>query len=294
MIMDLSIIIVNFNNPHLLGTCISTIIASNPHMKYEIIIVDNASNYDVKEQIANSKWQTVPISLIQNKTNIGFGNANNKGAEKAKGKYLLFLNTDIEVLDDAINAMYAFIKNQDTDVIVGGKLLNPDKTPQPSAGPFFTIPVVFAMLFLKGDRIGLTRYSPREIRSVDWVSGACFMIKRETFRALDGFDKQIFMYMEEVDLMYRAGKKGIQTIFYSEAQFIHLGAATSTSRTIPILNIYDGLQYFYHKQYPVQDQRILSFLLKTKARISFILGLAVGNEQVARTYREAMRRLVIT
>lgn len=258
-------------------------------MKFEIIIVDNASDYDVRRQLAKSAWRTIPISLIQNKTNIGFGKANNKGAKKATGTYLLFLNTDIEVLDDAINSIYSCIRSHDETVIIGGKLFNADMSDQPSAGPFYSLPVVFAMLFLKGDFIGLTRYSPHTSQPVDWVSGACIMMKRETFVLLDGFDEKIFMYMEEVDLIYRARMNGIRTLFCSEAQFIHLGAATSKSRTMQILNIYEGLTYFYLKHHSRRDQYILNSLLKTKAGISIILGKIMGRRELVETYSKALK-----
>src|SRR4030042_1254966 len=94
------------------------------------------------------------------------------------------------------------------NAFIGGKLFNSDRTPQSSCGPFFSLPVVFAALFLRGDRIGLTRYSPNKPRRVDWISGACIMAPKKLF--LDGllFDEKIFMYMEEIDLLYRAKKKG--------------------------------------------------------------------------------------
>lgn len=286
--MDLSIVIVNFNNPHLLDMCLSSIARSKPSMRYEVIVVDNASSYDVSSQIASHKKQLHNLKLIKKTTNTGFGRANNRGVKAATGTYVLFLNTDIEVIDGAINTLYDYTVKQKSDCIVGGKLVNPDMSDQPSAGPFFSLPVVFAMLFLKGDSIGLSRYSPQTSRPVDWVSGACFMMRRDVFLKTGGFDERIFMYMEELDIMYRARLQGTRTLFCSESLFIHLGAATSKNRTTPIINIFKGLTYIYSKHYSSLHQQILVYMLKTKAQISIILGKIMGDRELVERYEEAM------
>lgn len=283
--MDLSIIIVNYNHKHLIQKCIETIIASKPSLRYEIIVVDNGSDYDVKSQISTFKHQFPDIHLIKNKENVGFGRANNQGVVKARGTWVLFLNTDIEVLDRAIDALYSFAVHRNNHSIVGGKLLNVDGSDQKSAGSFFTIWNTFALLFLKGDSLGLTRYSPHTPRHVDWLSGACFMIKKSDFKRIGGFDEGIFMYMEEVDLMYRAHMKGIVTWFCPNARFIHIGAATS-GRAKSIINIYRGLIYFYTKHFPDKLPQ-LQFLLATKARVSVILGKVTGNTYLVTTYDQA-------
>lgn len=283
--MDLSIIIVNYNHKHLIQKCIETIIASKPSMKYEIIVVDNGSDYDVKSQISAFKRLGEDIHLIKNKENVGFGRANNQGVEKARGTWVLFLNTDIEVLDRAIDELYSFANHRNNHSIAGGKLINVDGSDQKSAGAYFTIWNTFALLFLKGDRLGLTRYSPPIPRQVDWLSGACFMIKKSDFKSIGGFDEGIFMYMEEVDLMYRAHMNGIITWFCPAARFIHIGAATS-GRNKSIINIYRGLIYFYSKHFPDKLPK-LRFLLATKAHVSVILGKVTGNTYLVTTYDQA-------
>ncbi len=101
------------------------------------------------------------IRLILNKENSGFGKANNQGVKIAKSKYILLLNSDTVTLNNAIEKLFNYFKeNENLIHFVGAKLYNKDMTEQPSAAPFFTIPVVFAALFLKGDYWGLTRSSP--------------------------------------------------------------------------------------------------------------------------------------
>lgn len=297
--MELSIIIINYNTANLLLTCTDSIIKSleNCFLNYEVIIVDNGSKDDSIERIKNHAPRVGgrelrimnKLKIIENKKNVGFGTANNQGAQIAVGEYLLFLNTDITVLNNSIEKLYKFIRNDDKIKVAGGKLFNKDLTEQTSCGPFFSLPVVFATLFLRGDKIGLTRFSPKKITKVDWVSGACFIMRKSDFERLQGFDEKIFMYMEEVDLFYRAYKKNWQLFFYPEAKFVHLGAATSKNLTIPILNIYKGLLYFYKKHRSASELFVLRLMLNIKALIALLIGYLSGNSYLKKTYQQAWK-----
>jgi hypothetical protein len=290
--MKLSIIIVNYNNPQLLSKLLESIFLFPLSFSYEIIIVDNNSSYDVKSQVNSFKklHELTPIHLIQNQTNEGFGKANNQGVAIAKGDYLLFLNTDIEVLNNAIEKLvwYAHTKKNS---IIGSKLFNKDMTSQSSCGPFYTLFNIFVMLFLKGDQLGITRYSPDIVKKVDWVSGACFLIRRDDFKNIGGFDDSIFMYMEEIDLCMRAKQKGMHILFYPDAQFIHLGAATSTTRMEPIVNIFRGILYLYKKHFGKKQYIIVKMMLFVKAYVAIGIGIIFGNDRLSQTYKKAISYL---
>ena len=250
----------------------------------EIFVVDNISTDGTRDMLRTKYPQ---VRTILNATNVGFGKANNQGIAAARGTYILLLNSDTIVHDDAIGKLYRFARTK-PNALVGAKLINTDGSDQTSCGPFLTLPVVFAALFLKGDRLGLTRWSPRSVRRVDWVSGACIMAPKSVF--LDGllFDEGIFMYMEEIDLLYRAKEKGYSTYFYPEARITHIGSGSSKDRKKgPVLNIYRGLSYFYGKHYGRTQQVILSVLLKLKAAIAWCIGILTGNEYLKSTYGEA-------
>jgi GT2 family glycosyltransferase len=286
--INLSIIIVNCNTRQLLANCIGSIINSQKTSKltYEIIVVDNNSRDDSVEYIAR---KYPDVQFILNDTNAGFGVANNQGINKARGDYILLLNSDTETANLSIDRMYKYT-SQKPKAIVGGKLMNPDKTPQSSCGPFFTLPVVFAALFLKGDKIGLTRYSPNKPRQVDWVSGACVMAAKKIFMDDLLFDEKIFMYMEDMDLMYRAKKKGYHVCFYPFSKFMHIGSGSSVTRNKqPVLNIYRGLLYFYAKHYPPIAGFILKMLLKLKAVCAWIIGTVTGDNYLTDTYGQAFQ-----
>ncbi len=288
--MDLSVIIISYNTRVLTCKAIDTVLYSlkKVSFKYEIVVFDNNSSDGSAEDL--KKHYGTKIVLINSSENIGFGKGNNRAAKTARGNYLLFLNSDIEVLDEAIDKLYRFyLKHENEFQFVGGKLLNTDKTPQPSVGPFYSLPIVFAALFLRGDYWGLTRQSPDTARKVDWVSGACFITKKEYYEKTGGFDEQIFMYMEEIDLFYRARGLGYRVGFYPGAVFIHVGSASSGNRKNPILNVFKGFVYFYRKHHSRLQNGILILLLKTKALIGYTIGIVFHNNYLKETYGEASR-----
>ena len=291
--IDLSIVIVSYNTKKVTEDCIESINRSltNTKIKYEIVLVDNDSrdgSAQALQKIAQNKVNQ--LSYSQTGSNLGFGRGNNFGVKKAVGKYILLLNTDTIVLNRAIEKLYNFYVENEKEVhFLGAKLLNLDLTPQPSACRFFTLPVVFATLLLKGDYWGLTRSSPNKFCQVDWISGACIMTTKKHYQRLGGFDKNIFMYMEEVDLLYRAKKLGLNTFFYPASQIIHLGSASSNGKTFPILQVYKGFLFFYKKHYSIFHLFALRLILKFKALIAYLIGKIRGNQYLIKTYEEAFK-----
>ncbi|MCL4415671.1 MAG: glycosyltransferase family 2 protein [Actinobacteria bacterium] len=208
--MDLTIIIVNHNSYNFLISCIRSIRESleATKLKYGILVIDNASGSQEQKRIE----KIVGITRIFNNKNVGFGKACNQGILKAQGEFILLLNPDILVLNKAIDKLFNFIKEKN-NCFVGAKLLNKDNSVQSSCGLFFTLPVVFTMLFLKGEQLGLTKFSPRKTEKVDWVSGACLLGRKKDFLKVALFDNKIFLYTEEVDFLLRAKLCGYSCYF---------------------------------------------------------------------------------
>ncbi len=287
---ELTIIIISFNTKKITSDCLESILKSKISCSYELILIDNDSKDGSIEMLRSYKAKHPNIVLIENKNNTGFSRANNQGAKEARGKYLLFLNSDTVVLDNAIDTLYKKFINEKSKVgFAGGKLLNPDNTPQSSTGPFYTLPYMFAWQFLRGDHWGITRSSPDRETYSDWVSGACFITKKDLYDSLGGFDEKIFMYMEEVDLMYRGKNKGYLTKFYPDAKFIHLGSASSAGKTYPVLQVFRGSFYFYNKHFPYWQVLMLKYMLQAKAILAIIIGYLTNNKYLIKTYEEAYR-----
>lgn len=284
--VDLSVIIISYNTRDITKNCLDSLTASlkGAEFSWEIIVIDNASK-DSSPQLLKAYPGIRPV---MNKDNVGFARANNQAVKISRGEHILLLNSDTVVLDDAVADMFrTYRKNPDVHFL-GAKLFNRDMTPQPSAAPFYTLPVVFGALFLKGDHWGLTRMSPDTFRKVDWVSGACILTKREYYDRIHGFDEGIFMYMDEVDLLYRAKQAGYRTYFYPQARIIHLGSASS-NKTYPILQVYRGFLFFYRKHYSRVELLCLKFMLQLKALVSIIIGYITGNGYLKTTYEEALK-----
>lgn len=294
---DLSIIIVSYNTKQITEDCLKSVIKSlkASTISYEIIVVDNGSEDGTvkmlqksQQTIDNSQKEKPKFKIILNKENVGFGKANNQGVKIAQAENILFLNSDILVLSDAVEKLYKFYKQYETSInFLGGKLLNKDMTSQPSCGLFYSLPVIFAALFLRGDYWGLTRYSPNKVKEVDWISGACILTKKEYLNKINGFDENIFMYMDEIDLLYRAKKKNYKVYFYPEAKFIHLGSASSGERKYPVIQIFKGFLYFYKKHRSASARFILKVMLKLKAVIGVLLGNIFKNKYLKETYGKA-------
>lgn len=284
--MDLSIIIPSFNTKNLLDRCLQSIMNSlrSSNIQYEIIVVDNASN-DGTRELLKSKYPRV--KTILNNFNMGYSRSNNHAIKEAKGMYIFLLNSDTVVLNDGIEQLFLYCKNHPKS-FTGAKLLNENMTPQPSCGPFYTLPVVGLMLFAKGDYWGATRSSPNETQRVDWASGACLMGQKSSFLDVGLFDESIFMYMEDIEFLYRARKKGYVAFFYPAAQCIHTGAASSVDRQTPVVNIYRGLRYFYEKHRSPRALSILQAMLWAKALLAIQLGRIIGRRDLVQTYEEAV------
>ncbi len=287
-VIDLSIIIVSYNTVELTDACISSIYQSlfPGQLRFEVIVIDNNSQDGSGQRIKKKYPQ---VRLFENNENRGFGMANNQGISEAWGKTILLLNSDIFVLNNAIEKLYDFQKQQGVMTICGGKLFNQDNTPQASAGPAYSLFHIFIALFLKGDYLHITRYSPTAVKNVDWIMGACVMASATAFKSVGGFDEGIFMYMEEIDWMHRAKQKGYLVKFYPNAHFIHVGHASSSGRETPILNVFRGFIYFYKKHSSYFSQRLLQLVLIKKAILAICLFLIINQPQDRNLYQKALK-----
>lgn len=292
---DLSIIIISYNTSAITKRCLDTLVASSsfaPEFTAEIIILDNNSPDDSAEMLTtyarqiNASSSQLSMKVILKKENHGFGKGNNEAVKHATSDTLLFLNSDTEALEDALPALYkAFTSG--TYTFAGAHLLNKDLSEQPSAGRFYTLPIAFLALFLFADRFHITRYAPTQDQLVDWVSGACFITSRASYETLGGFDPAIFMYWEEVDLFYRAHQQGMSVGYVRKPTFIHLEGASSGSRTAPIVKVFEGYIMFYKKHYSPLHVRVITYMLKLKASVSWMIGKLTLNTYLTTTYSHA-------
>ena len=290
--MDVSIIILSYNTSRLTKKCVESVFSSvetSEDFTAEVIVLDNASTDSSVKMLKffeKNHPSAVNFKLLASKENLGFAKGNNRAVQQATSENILFLNSDIEVVDNAISLFVSWF-NESHYSIAGAHLVFGDGKIQPSAGRFYSLPIAFFALFLKGDSWGASRFSPRSPMSVDWVSGACLLIKKHVFERVNGFDENIFMYWEEVDLQYKARQLSYTTGFYPYAQFIHHEGKSSNSRTYPILRVFEGYLYFYEKHYSPLQLNILRYMLKLKAITSLMIGRLIKNRYLVETYTQA-------
>jgi GT2 family glycosyltransferase len=291
--MLLTIIILNYKKAELTLTCLASLYEhfreEFTHNQLEIVLIDNASGDDsvqrLKETIKKENYNN--CYLIENQTNDGFSKGVNKGAEKAKGKYYLFLNNDTVIKDRGIWDMAQYLEVHKDVSILGGKLSNLDRTDQPSVGKFYT-PGQVTLLMLGLQKYDIIDKNPDQITEVDWVKGGLFMIRSEVFQKLHGFDEKIFMYTEDMELCYRAKQNGYKTFFFPAVNVLHEETGSS-NRTFAIVNIYTNLLYFYKKHRTHGEYLYLKSLLRTKAVALIGIGRLLRNSYLVQTYEKAFK-----
>lgn len=234
--MDLSIIIVNWNSADYVGNCLNTLYVNNIGVEYEIIVIDNAS-FDTCKRIISDRFPKV--QFVQNNENLGFAGANNLGAERAQGDYLLFLNPDTEILGNALAEMLSAIRKLPHAGILGCKLLNSDMSLQTSCiQPFPTIlnqvldsnilHSIFPRLSIWGASPHTEdKFGPSEVQV---VSGACMLIRKDVFAEVGGFSPDYFMYTEDIDICYKVQNAGFINYYTGAGSVIHHGGGSTHKR----------------------------------------------------------------
>ena len=282
--IDLSIIIVNYNVKEFLLNLLDSIRKSSGNISKEIFVVDNASNDGSCELIA----QKYPdVKLIQNSKNVGFGSANNQALQIAQGKYLLMINPDTIVREDTFIKMISFFVSHPSAGIAGCKVLNPDGTIQLACrrgfpGPWtsFTKVMGLSKLFPKNRlfaRYNLTYLDENQTYEVDAVSGAFMMMKKEVYEKIGGFDPQFFMYGEDLDLCYRTQKAGYKVFYFHETEIIHYkGESTKRSNLDETKIFYDAMHLFVRKHFSS------SFLIETILQFAIIFRKLIAFANVYR------------
>lgn len=278
-----SIIVLSYNTKELLRQCLTSIFAHVRGVEFEVIVVDNASRDGSGEMV---RQQFKQVCLIVNSKNLGFSRGNNIGVDHAKGKYLLFLNSDTEVTDSTIAAMIDLLERDKRIGIAGGFLDSLDKARQQRCfGKFYNLPLVVLMVF-GGDRFVRLKHTDIA-EEVDWVSGGFMLIRHDLFKKLGGFDEHFFMYVEDMDLCWRAKKMGYKTYFYPPARVLHKGQGSS-SREFAVVHIYRGLLYFYQKHRSYGAYLTLKVLLIAKALVALLVGILTNNFYLKNTYKRAL------
>ncbi|MBO7741411.1 MAG: glycosyltransferase family 2 protein [Victivallales bacterium] len=238
--MDISVIIVNYATPRLTRECVESIRKQTaPEIKYEIIIVDNASP-DGSGPLLQAELTAPDCTVILNPRNDGFGGANNIGIARATGEYLFLLNSDTILLNDALGIFLRRAREYPGRLgCAGALMLSRDLTPQISSRPlpsgwriiWGTLSGYFSRYVLRRSYSHTTQRFPEgcDTMKVGYVWGADMFVPASVLREVGCFDTDYFMYFEETDLQCRMRNAGYDRVLFREPEIIHLGGGSSHS-----------------------------------------------------------------
>jgi len=269
--LDISIIIVNYKTELHLERCLKSIYESNLEgISAEIIVVDNNSR---KNELKNIQTLYNKVRCIFLTANYGFGYACNRGAEESNGRYLLFLNPDIIVLNDSIKELSDFAKMNEDISGISGLQINEKGELQYCFNDFPDIRWMFTEAFgIGGEKIMSTMLQKIEIKQglpfeIDWAHGACLMIKREAFFEVSGFDEKIFLYYEDVDIQKKIKDNGMKVYCVPTAKFYHYERSSVRDKESQIL-----YHYYMHKNKLYYVKKYFSIPKNIFIRLMFLLG----------------------
>lgn len=259
-VQDLSIVLVCWNNKAYLDSCLNSLYESDMKNKFDVIVVDNGST-DGSQKMLNEKYPLVRI--IQNSGNVGLGKASNQGIEASMGRHILLLNNDTVVNGESFDTMIEFLDNNPRTAAVGGKLLNSDGSIQSCYNYFTTLWEEFMVATRLGEwiRPGYPAVMRgEEIKSVDWLSSACLMVRRSALDQVGLLDESYFIYGDELDLQYRFKKAGWENYYLPNARTLHYGGR-SMDRWKRRTKVYRGKMLFYQKHYGFLKTFLLRLML---------------------------------
>ena len=256
--MDVSIIIVSYNTCVLLRDCLISMHEKTHGVTYEILVVDNAS---IDDSCAMLEKEFPKVSLIRNRENLGFSKANNQAIKESRGDYVLLLNSDTVIENNAVGIMYEFMQAHPRAAVCGPLLLNADKTVQRSIDTHHTV-TSLTLRMLPGayrDRYwcilrdkyhpGAFDYSKRYQITDGWLTGAVLMIRKAVFSESGLLDEAYHFMMEDADWGLAVSRSGWETWLVPEAVVTHLlgGSWKSRSEEVEISSkVRDVRQHRYY------------------------------------------------
>lgn len=306
MASALDIVFVNWNSGGLVRRAVSALTQSQsiqtsgesgaPVTFGRIVVVDNAS-HDGSGDLDDLS-ETLPLTIIRNSENAGFGRACNQGAAAGTSPYILFLNPDVVAAPRAIAVTCRFLANGAAERIgvVGAKLADPTGHVHRSTSRF---PTPWAIM---GQAAGLDRILPSvfppafrsdwdhgDTRDVDQIMGAFLMIRRDAFEAIGGFDERFFVYFDDVDLCFRMRQAGWRCVHFAGAEAVHEGEGTT--RQVKDIRLFYLLRsrLLYARKHFSRPGQVVTFVstlgIEPIARAALLVGTRAPRQDLAALFR---------
>ena len=235
---DLSIVIVTWNIKKYIEECLTSLAEADKNLSTEIIVVDNASTDGTAELI---RAQFPHVRLIETGANLGFARGNNVGIKLATGRYVCLINPDVNVPPDCLSKMYRYMEEEPAVGLLGPKMLGPSGEVRRSGMRFPTIwnsflrALALDSFFKETGIFGgwlMTDFQFDRTRDIDVLNGWFWMARREALDQVGLLDERFFMYGDDLDWSMRFHLAGWRVVFYSEAEALHYGGASSANAPV--------------------------------------------------------------
>ncbi len=255
--LDLSVVIVSYNAERLLRKCLRSIFRFQRNLSFEVIVIDNHSQDRSADLVRN---EFPEIRLMENKRNLGFSAACNQGIRCSRGRLILLLNPDTEFTEGGITRMVDFMDSHRRAGICGPRMVDAEGKLQYSCRSFpsYLTAVSSAGSLLNrlfptnpmSSRYLLKDRDRSRTMEVDWVSGSGLLTKREVFERIGLLDEGFFMYVEDVDLCYRAQRANISVYYVPAVEIVHhIGTSTRRRPAWMRAEHHRSMYHFYRKHH---------------------------------------------
>ena len=280
--IELSVVIVNYRSRQVLIECLASLDVDTGGIRRETFVVDN----DPSDGTLDVLTKTFPrIRGMANPENVGFARAVNQGIAATTGDYVLLLNPDCFVERGTVGALMGYLRTHPRTAIVGPRLVGREGKLQYSARSF---PDHFTFLFNRyslltrlfpsnpfSRRYLLSDWDHASVRAVDWVSGACMMVRRAAIAEVGPMDEAYFMFNEDVDWCRRMKQAGWEVVFVPEGVVRHdIGASRRKVATKVIVERHRGMIHYFHKHHPTHP--VVAFIADTAIRARGLMMLLLN------------------
>lgn len=291
MKLDLTVSIINTNNRELLRECLRSLFEGTRHISMEVYVVDNACTDGSATMVEREFPQ---VHQIRNKSRLRFCANHNQVLRQGKGRYLLILNEDTVIPDEAFDDLVAFMDDHPDAGAAGMTVLNPDGTLQYSYARFPTFRSSF-MLTTSLDRFANGGHYPfypqpedGQPREVDWTNGACLLVRREAMEQVGLLDEEFLIYAEETDWCYRIKKDGWKIYYLPQVSiYHHEGQATSQARPRRRFRVNRSTLLFFRKHY----RRLRTLGLRVLLMLTSLGRLLIWGPPYLLSWRRDVARL---
>ena len=253
--MDLSIIVITYNSRVPIERCLASLEAHEPFCAHETIVIDNASGDGTAEAVAK---RFPRVRVVANGENIGYSRAVNQGIRLSSGRAILIINPDIIVREGSIDRLMEFMDAHPDAGIAGSKLVYPDGRLQHSCRSFYTVSALLYRRTLLGKLFPRAKplrehlmldYDHETPRAVDWLIGACMLVRREALAMVGAMDERFFLYFEDIDWCYRMKNHGWSVYYVPSSVMVHTYERSSARSILhkPFLFHMLSLMRYYEK-----------------------------------------------